>query len=620
MRNYRNSERPALGTPSTNGNYPKQYTESKSDLSSEREPVKDDCGDFKYGEEVLANLVMCKSVNDFTFRTRPLSLANLLLIKEAIKSTYATGALKYASRPYTTDIDEIKIYKDGLSNRVHRCKIKDLYTVPHKNGLQVLARIHQIDRGAYLYDVPFDQIFDFSPSIAHLKELNEAAKKACLGLGSPYTDDYEDENMNSYFLEKVSNYQADQVIVKILAYQDDKYRVDILDMNRRSLVKHMREKFSYIEPPIKPLPLGALRSRFKTRAEILRERVLRERQVNDTEPSKSIDARSSCLPQTHQKQYPKRYYSAVHYYRDKFYEISKDTEPSPSYLSKRLFQVRIISWQCPSELYIVPDDTDYFSNHDEFLDDLETNQDKFDQTSKIDYSKQRFDVGQRCLCRDHRDMKLGKWLRAVVLEVRGTGPDGLINRDGLMTGSVHGSELGRDTLDTMYRLRSIDYGLEYIRSAVNMRHIHDVQMFKSKGTWSLRCRLYGISPIDSDDKQRGHSSRCLLTMNTWLADRLVDKSTAVFSVLFRNTLSFNLQDPLDPYVAITLLNPFKPYSLNNDYLLPLKRRVKFHCLNTRLIDEGLVKDEDIVSGSTSSVELDEYLINKLVPLDMIEIK
>lgn len=594
-----------------------------------------DCGEYQRDEIIEAKLCECKSMNEFSFRTNPLSADDYILIRQAIQAKYPSGALRYEARPYTTNINDLKLVKlrGNPTDRVYRCRITDMHTFAVRSKIQIRVDLYLVDAGRSMQDIPLNNIFDFPQSVSALKEPSDGVKRAKLKLGFPFDqENFCDDEISRYFVDRLSK-GTQEIKVKILGFKEGKYYVDILDSSERAIVQHLKEmfktKFDQVTNRLNNLESTARR---KSRKELVRESALLKRLTqpsNDTcfadgftDPSQSNSNRAHMRNKLH------KYHSSLHYFRDKLAAARWNSRQSVvSKMSKYLVKVKIVTWTDPDEFYVVPADVDYYANHDYFFTSLENYQDKHEADNKdIDHGLQHYQVDQFCLCRNERDIKIGRWLRGKVLEVRGSLKSGFINQDGRIREKLNGPGIDESARGVFYKVLLIDYGLCCVRKAVNMRQVTNEMKFQLYGTWALRCRLFGLKPLrdtagqqeeESKSTPKEYSLKCNQLMGAWLREKMVAKSGATFSLMFHDCLKS--QNDMNPRVAVSLFYCFQPYAMSNDLLIPHKKRVRYQCLNSALIEQGLVCNEDTYSNEPSFVELDEYVLNKLVPLGMIDI-
>lgn len=605
---YLTNGRRRLGRPS------KELLENMKRLEQERDEMRKKllqkkimCGIYEKGTELKVRIVYFQNVNDFCIRNLdPVSKIEEKLMHTATSIRYKSGSLMYQARVYTTQLQQIKLFMTKANN-MFRCRILDLFTINIEGVLYVYASILLIDTGAYLREVPFANIYDIPQRIGFYNELEPEAKPARIYLGESIPLNFKDNDIWRYARERIHNNPTDEFTVKIMDFKNDIYHVDIIDQKKNSLVSHLRNKFK--------------------RKFIEFEKATSTYNLDDQYPFFEVcsnrDRESLLHHPTNQQPYRRKFNSILSYYKEKYRTIN-DNDKSASYYQKRFFQVKIIYWCDPNSFAIIPNDDEYIFDHAQFMKEVQEFQDKKDRESTI--GCKTFSLGQKCLFLNDSDPNLGKWLRGVIIEMPSQFDIELnLNQlklydDDQSSFSNSNSLSGKiqNINNLMYRIRSIDYGFETLRASIDMRPISKEHISKNKGPWCLRCRLFGVYPlVHEQDKDGLHqfSDSCNDMIDCWLRERILDegKSTC-FYALFKNGIQRIPEewDVKDATMDMVLFHRYDhPYRIE-DCLLTTRRKPRYDCLNSSLIDRGLASDCNPKSSERSFIDLDEYIVNLLV--------
>lgn len=557
------------------------------------------CGVYPKGTEIKARIVYFRSIDDFciknintTFKTE-----EFRLMKTATSIRYKSGALMYESRAYTTLPGQIKLFC-GRYDAMHRCKISDLFTINFNGVLNVHASILLIDSGAYLRDVSLSSVFDIPQRIGHYGELEPEAKPARMHLGDPIPLDFTDAEICRYAGDKILNNQVQEFTIRILDYKKDVYHVDIIDQKKNSLVSHLRKKF---------------RDKFVGFEKAAKDPNNRYHFFDVPVPRNTKYNSQNLL-----RYPPKRYDSIVSYYKDKYKSIN-DNDRSTSYYQKRFLEVKIIHWDNPNSLAIIPNDDDYTTNHSNFMKTLESIQERKDKEFKVE--DELYVLGQKCLFLNDFDPNLSKWLRGVVIEM--PSKTDLAKDLAQLHIDSNGSSTERPK-NLMYRIRSVDYGHETLRTSTDMRPVMHKHPSLVKGPWSLKCRLFGVYPLEHDVNRAGEpefSVSCKSMIDSWIRERILDDGkSAYFNVLFKGDIfkmTENWNNSEHDIMDIVLFHRFDfPYRIE-DCLLTNRRKPRYDCLNSFLIDKGLAGDCNPKTRERSHVDVEEYIVNLLVRHEML---
>jgi len=581
------------------------------------------CGSYERGANIRAKISISYGMNHFYFRTKVLEKEHYKLMKSVLGIKYRSGALMYQARPYTTDIGQVKLYHQF--GEVQRCQIKDLFTVNVSGEIKLLADILLIDRGWTMYKVQFKHLYDPPQYINYYKDIEPEAKLSRLNLGPPIPSDFNDKEVNDCFRNSIRKNSHEEFTVRIFDYKEGMYYVDVINKQNQSLIAHLKEKFrDKIERIITRELIGRSDKDSTSDDEYILEilpqaRPKRGQRFKSNEPLKS--SQFICRTVTESSSNKRIYRDVLAYFKDKI-DHNEKKGPNMSYLQKRFFKVKILSWCDPASFVVVPDDPDYIRCHDDFRREIESYQNVNEEEDGAE--EEEFLAGQLCLFKNDIDLNLGKWLRGIVIRVPEI-ENAFVKDKTNAKGSAKGPCQSEGTDDQcrcidrsyfVYQILSVDYGFKCYRSSYNMRQIKDERIF-SRGPWSLRCRLFGVHP---NLEQREFSKSCIEMIDSWVRSRILDTGKfAFFHVLFRTDLSEipKVWRSDGPMAEISLFHRFEPPYKIEDCILPRKRRSRFDCLNAFLINRGFASDYSETLAKSSKVELDEFVVNLLVPHDRI---
>lgn len=577
------------------------------------------CGSYEKGAKIRAYVRFTRqfdSFNKFYIRTNIFKSEDFRLMKATPTFKYPTGELKYGSRPYAINLGDIKLITRHFQNqfRINRCKILDLKSEYHRDQVKLYAKVLLIDAGLILHDRPFSDIYDAPQAISYYLDLEPEVKPCRLNLGDSIPADYEDEEINNYFRERLRQKISNLLTIKILDFKDELYSVDILNEKGASFLENLKQKFdSKLERfQVDQIDSGEVDSGI---GDFYKPLIL----TNGTTKTKN----KYCLEQQGSKlnHYPiQDYYPSVVTYFKRKLSNTKNPNEKISYHSQEFLRVRVLSWSEPDSIFVVPDDPEYTRGHPLFVNELKRC--LSDITENSDSHKgttENFKIGEKCLFKNVIDSTLGAWIRGVVVGMPVTDKNGKITLPSQKDNGLC-QFLGDYVL---YRVESIDYGFQCIRSGANMRHVKNRQMFNKLGPWSLKCRLFGVNPLEGDVNEEGErefSQSCLDAMNSWLRERLLDNGPqAFFHILLRSDLKKipTGWKSAKPSAAITLFHRHEPPYTIEDSFMPRKRKTRFDCLNSHLIDTGVASDYNFKTGVSSNVDLDHFIVNLLVRHDRI---
>lgn len=525
------------------------------------------CGIYNKDERIEdISIHQSLGVNKFCFFRKILTEEHFRMMKMATKIVYPISrALIHQARPYTTDIGQIKIYQDS-QYKVHRVKILDLYTLALSGTINPVAKVRFLDSFKEI-PVNFGCLYDFPPTIRYYMDIETQIKRCRLKL---YENLYEKDPdfIDDYFNRTV---KSNKFTVEILDFEDDIYTVDLIDQQGDYLSDLIFHRF-------------------------------RHKKVNSLASSRSSSDIETLF---------RHFLTSVDFFKQKTYEIS--FTPSQPYIRNYLIRVKIITWHHPESFYIIPVDPS-FAGHDPFRKQLDRIQKETISDEEGDDNWKTYVTNQRCFFRNDVDTKLGLWLRGVVTQTPDEYYDGDIFPNDANTILYEPGKF-------IYKIRSIDYGFECFRAPNAMREVRNVGRFSRLPPFALRCRLFGVDPLGHNVDERGKkefSRPCNAEIDHWIREKISKPDNDRFSrfyALFRSNIAerYDLNEvPTD----ITLFHRIELPSCPDDLDIKMKnqqlQKSPFDCLNTFLIDKGLVSSYMMDKQKSSDVELDEYIINLLV--------
>lgn len=526
----------------------------------------------------------------------------------------------YQSNPFNADIGLIKLYQDPNTEEVHRCVIDDIYCGPPKRQyLYLLATITLIDLGQSL-TCDYEQIFDYSQRTGHLMDVEPEALSARLYL--PGKDSDRTQRLHKILKDMISNKSgADKkYYIKILGYKDKIYEVDVItELEESFLNSHAPEDTCSSSltsagcsntdgDNSSANSFGQFSETFPS--------ARRERGIKTLPRRRDRDSIISTLTSSRREVAP-NFIGAMNYFT---YHLTRSHAPGSSYISNRLSKVMLLDWYEPDLIAILPYDKVY--SHEKFrakLNSLKCVQQAGDLKNKIE--KKVYKPGEFVFFKNvFRDIDLGLWLRGVVVSI------GCHNHHNLICAQRRTDQAKLDNFNTivrlvnegklcpddiLYRVRSVDYGCEARSSSLNMRVVSDLHEFKSVGTWSLRCKLFGIYPFKGD--QGEFADHSIDAFDSWIRHKFDEDDTG-FRVLFKSFLnSADVQTSFDKLIDITLFHRFdQPCDAAKSLADLMKPKLaRYSCLNWHLVYHGLVESSN-ESGTCSNIQLEDHVIQRLV--------
>lgn len=555
-------------------------------------------------EHIVARLLNCHGINEFYLHHKVLTDDNNTDITEAVNLIGDNGEYRYKANPLNSDVHDLKLYKDIKNQKIHRCEILDLYCAKKDQFcLRLCVDILLIDIGQRLNSVWYDHIYDYGQTVAHVKDMEPEYKRARLYLGDLKIIEDCGNQVDNYFIRLINKNSHHRI--KIIDCQDEVYTVEILNDDGKSISSHIVDRFPkmFVGVEVKRRDIG------------LDNFLPIEKNYNH------CSTRSS------------KFRGALNYFKTKSNSIN-ELDLTKSYVSKRFFKVRIISWYDPGDLAIIPADKAYFESYQNFKNLLE-NMPLIKNAESHDYNQDKpFQLGEFVLFMNSSfDPNLGKWLRGVVISISfynqnhlsiGTGHKEVYTNRNNIEQMIEDNVIAPD--DVIYRVRSVDYGYQCRSSHFSMRHLtaKDLQAFRSIGPWSLPCSLFGVHPLDSDQSGKksksGFSLSCAGMMDSWLRERILDNGRlAAFHVLFRTPIKMiETHQVFSQKVDISLFHRYEPQPISiTESYLKLQRKTYYHNLNWFLVDTGFASDSSSLESKSSQVQLEEYIVNKLVKRNML---
>lgn len=565
------------------------------------EPERVICGVYERGVIVdNATIKLCRGINDFYFHTNILTSQNQEIMNLSPRIRFPNKCLMYAANPYNSDLGQIKLYL--RDTKVFRCKIKDLYCEA-RNLLRLKCDVSLLDTGEYIKNISYDCIYDFPQVIDYLAELEPEAKPARLYLSERH-EEFMNKNVDKGFREIIKNANA-TFKIKIFDYKNDIYHVDIIEPNGDSVTAQLKEAFPQFKRFYDHVPDRQI-SQSPQGFQLVHQILSHKNHKNnlDVQHIRYFDS------------------GACSFFKYKIDAIDED-DMTQSHIAKRFFKVKILNWCDPESFSIIPADEEYIECHERFKRSIQETSCIKSAESEYYREHEPYEPDEFVVFKNEfGEPKLGEWLRGIVVSVS------RYNNYNLSIGTQTGKyknladvkKMIKDKIlepeDLIYRVRSIDYGFQCKSSHISMRHIRNLNEFRKVGPWSLRCRLFGIGPLQNEsDKfcQGQFSSACLDMIDCWMRERLLDNSkNAFFHVLFRSNI---VKEPhwklFCGHIEISLFHRYEPpYSIESAFLLH-GRRTRFDCLNSYLVDRGFASDTWLRSIA-SRVQLDEYIVNMLV--------
>lgn len=461
-----------------------------------------------------------------------------MYIRVTKDSMYMVEPSKSQNR-YCVEGDKARLYTtqihDRKLHRAERCSVLDIY---FRYGV-LMAKILMLDKG-YHRHVLFDELHDFSARNRPIEQAAPLAKRCKLSMNSASNQIFD------YLSELISPNVIYNVKIVDYDHKIDIYSIDILQ-NDKSLVTHIAKHFD-------PQALAKSNHSFNFRN------------------------------------------GAVHYFR-----IPAD-KSSSYFIMNELRRVRIVHWRDVDSLNIIPDDPSYMDCHKNF-----TLRVKEMHKQLVTKKNSIVELGCYCFFKQTDHPELGEWLRGIVISAPSFSDNVLIGEetiDGmtelkkqLRKNSRRRKDAPKSSNVLIYKIRSIDYGFECVKSSTNLQVVDKRGAFESLGSWSLRCRLNGVVPL---------SDACRDVMSSWLRPRIFSNlpESAIY-VIFKDAIKKisykSARSCMEP-VPVTL---FHGHVLEGyEFKTKSEKKMEYDCLNTHLIYKGVARGQDIVMKP----EYDKYLV------------
>lgn len=523
-----------------------------------------------------------------------------------------SGNLLYRANQYHADIGELKIYKDN-NGRAHRCKIIDMYCAKKDTpSIRLCVDILLIDAGIEIYMVWYDNIFDYNQLTSHCINIEPEVKLARLGIKEEPKDENKVNSLFKYLVTKSKRHS-----IKLKSEDDDGcLRVDVILDDGKSLVDIINDEIDIQNIQFKKLAIQATIGQNITRPTSARYK---------QEQRRFGTLNNKCKPES---KFPRNYLGASSYFNLMVDSTERD-RTLQHHVPQSFFKVKVISWYDPENISIIPADDTFIKTKSEHRQLLEnTKVIKFADTLRYG-EDQPYQIGEIILFKTSLFEKenLGRWLRGIVVSTS-VYSGHYLSSTGSKSNSSYASLMKMveqniiDLSDIVYMVKSIDYGYQCRSSHYSMRHLRpkDLEAIAFVPPWSLSCSLFGVYPLHSGttdkssvDKKK-FSSTCIHVMDSWLRERTMDDNRlAFFHIFFRDQIrGYDFFKTPNEKITVSLFHRHEPpYTFYESYKLS-QRSTYFHNLNWFLVDTGIASDSANYAGESSQVQLEEYIVNKLV--------
>lgn len=539
----------------------------------------------------------------FYFKTKELVQDDLDSMESVRDMKSQHGLKEFRANPYHTKIGDLMLYDS--STQMYRCKILDIYPVAIDEVLKMCVTIKLVDSARYLFNISLEKsIYNYPPLMTKIKLKEPECKLAQLIFAHRLPSYLNNANVRNSFVEWFNfvNFNLDAILIQIYGKMDETYLVDVVKQwNNQSLVGTLKRKHpqTYLalyakhmkELRLKQQLLNPLENLFSLpRIAKLEKRIYSRRNFSNPDPSFS---------------------SAYLYFKTRLDQIEGKSVLGGYRLKRSLFKVTLLCWNDPNSIYIIPTDPSYIESHVRFRSKLDRLYNNHDQASLVKKQWSYYRPNDFCVFKNDIDPKLGKWLRGSILVSPKLGKCGfwvLTDEKNLV------GDIGNTTGEDVYLVQSIDFGFRCVRPKTDIFPILDRRLYFEKGAWSMRCRLFGIGPLDErvSSSYVGpglFSSTCIDLMDIWIRSKLANKFNQA-SILFRSNLKSiqeNLAAPLNksPYITLFFREERQDY-----YQEMGPNQNRFECLNEYLVDEG-------EASSLDQISMDTHTINYLVDEDLM---
>lgn len=583
------------------------------------------CGLYEEGAELKVDKITALgNSGDFKIQTRnDLTIEQLDAMKATPHITYpTTGELMYRSRPYDIKIGEIKLYYDKTRKSVYRAKVVDLYTLCVAGSLVMKAKIYSLEIARFLY-VVINDLYDFPQRIKSIRELEPQVDRCRLLFGQGISGDImSDKDIFNEFRSCLKTINSNKpAIVRILDYKDDIYMVDLI-RSSKSLIEHLKQKYP---------------DKFVNKIDQELLPIQTPRDIRPFGPSKLIlplgknfrfERPESVLKQN---KTVTKYFGPIEFFKRKL--IEKDERLS--YFNGRLFRVRLVSWNHPRSIFIIPDDDEFLDQNARFIDDIQNLINDMVERDKSDRTKKSLKVGDMCIFKYNRNTDLGRWLRGIITKC----PTSYQNGDVDFSPSPldYDFNLTNKTIPSthipyehqVYEVLSVDYGFKTLRLPWNIIRVKPNHKIAKLEPFSLRCELFGVRPLlkaDADGltEYPDFCESCLDKIDYWVRERLTNHSyyESHHYVLLHDDMTKydNRWNTNLPNIPISLFHRFDPKESNEEILKTKVEKVKtykYDCINVELIESGLAGGQTKDLKKKSNVEYDLYVVNMLLQCNLL---
>lgn len=536
--------------------------------------------------------------NVFYFIREILTDAELRAMAEVPDITIRPGVKRFLSSPFDCEFNQVKLYQDPVTKKVYRCVIEDVYCVQETlTKLALNVDILLLDIGERKKSVRNMYIYDIPQRINYLSETEREAKMARLNL-----DDNQDHKIFEEFKNHVTRSESNLFEIKICGYDEDSvYRIDVTTTNKSTFL----ETYDFV---------SQLKSRSNCHENLSLDVFyevpkMQPRSIRKLKPIQKHKSDQSSL---------KRYSCAIDYFRKKLSE--QDLKLNEPRNRRRLLEVVPIEWEGIDQITIVPHDDSYYASHGDFVKTLGSLKCMKNVCEDKPVPIKVYKPGQFVIFKNvFGDSGINPWLRGVVVSMCCYNEHGLLIKQRKTLEErqinyytvVHLVRSGKvEACDLIYRVRSVDYGLECRCSPINMRDVRDTREFKQVGTWTLTCRLFGVHFHQNGNRPPRETQS---TFNEWLNQKRKlprpSGQPTVLSVIFRDDLmSYKPDRDFDKRFEISLFHREKKAGV-----LQCGRgevQANFDCVNWYLVEKGLATQHD--QNGSSNIQLEDHVMNLMV--------
>jgi hypothetical protein len=557
------------------------------------------CGIYERGA-VLKNIRMkfCPNQRNFYFLTEVLTNKERELMQDIPSVMTKKKDPMYSCNPYNCEIGQVKLFLDVETGEVKRCMIEDLYCVEKLGKLDLRVDILLIDDGETIRFVNNKHIYDFSQRIGYLAETEGEAKLARLHLKDA---DDDDDEIHSILEEFIESSPRDLFDLKICDYdqEDCIYLVDLVTKDGTTYLEQFKKRRQKLL--------------MKSTYDLIDISAFNLDIVKQSLPKTTSKRRAIKQNDCRQSHFPTNapYHGAFDYFKKQVARQNRNRDDC--FMKRKIVNVAVLDWYGPHQLAIVPLDKEYTLGHQQFVDSLSSL--KCFRDAENSRGIRIYQPGEYVVFKNvFADKELGRWLRGVVVSMSCYNEHNLViaqrktfkeksDNFKVVKRLVQDKKLLAD--DLTYRVRSVDYGCECRCSPINMRYVDDLEEFKRIGTWSLRCRLFGIQKFQGEERFSRETNQ---VFDNWLRQKILDNgSTNKFQMIIRcNWRERGGPNMFDMPIDISLFHKYDPSKIN--YMEP--KKVYLELINWYLVEKGLASS--IVKGKNSNIQLENHVIRVLV--------